>query len=209
MNRASLTAPLLVLLGASCLAFAQQPEPPGWMPPAMQGLETKAAFHTDFTFDRAMLQMAGGFTGEPEVQSAIGKLNSISVHSYHYAQPGLYDPMALESARAEFSAAGFEHLVSAGAGNEPLASGRTDLWLSFAHMQVTGMVLMIQRPRDLEVVTVDGLLSPIDLLHLRGHFGIPQFTGDRFVPAPGSPAPPPDQSPAASSQTRQPPPAAN
>lgn len=177
------------------------------MPPAMQGLENRAAFHTDFTFDRAMLQMAGGFTDQPEVQSAIGKLNSISVHSYHYAQPGLYDPMAVEAARAEFSGAGFEHLVSSGARKDPLTSGRTDLWLSFAQMKVTGMVLMIQRPTDLEVVTVDGLLSPVDLLHLRGHFGIPQFSGDRFVPAPGSSAPPPVQSPAPSSQA--PPPAAN
>jgi hypothetical protein len=28
------------------------------------------------------------------------------------------------------------------------------------------------------LVTVAGNLSPVDLLHLRGHFGIPRFDGD-------------------------------
>jgi hypothetical protein len=27
-------------------------------------------------------------------------------------------------------------------------------------------------------VVIDGIISPLDLLHLRGHFGIPRFGGD-------------------------------
>jgi hypothetical protein len=29
---------------------------------------------------------------------------------------------------------------------------------------------------------VNGTLSPLDLLHLRGHFGIPRFSGDGWTP---------------------------
>jgi hypothetical protein len=30
------------------------------------------------------------------------------------------------------------------------------------------------------LVAFDGTISPLDLLHLRGHFGIPQFDGDQW-----------------------------
>jgi hypothetical protein len=30
------------------------------------------------------------------------------------------------------------------------------------------------------LATVAGNLSPVDLLHLRGHFGIPRFEGDEL-----------------------------
>jgi hypothetical protein len=36
----------------------------------------------------------------------------------------------------------------------------------------------------LTLVTVAGNLSPVDLLHLRGHFGIPQLDANDFRSAP-------------------------
>jgi hypothetical protein len=59
------------------------------------------AFHTDFTFDRSMLQVASYFVADAdqEARAAIAKLNHISVHSYHYASPGLYDSAALDTMR--------------------------------------------------------------------------------------------------------------
>ena len=43
-----------------------------------------------------MLQVASYFIGDndQEARNAIAKLNGISVHSYHFAAPGLYDPAA-------------------------------------------------------------------------------------------------------------------
>ena len=41
-------------------------------------------------------------------------------------------------------------------------------------------VVMAETPQSLTLVTVAGNLSPIDLLHLRGHFGIPRFNGDQL-----------------------------
>jgi hypothetical protein len=37
----------------------------------------------------------------------------------------------------------------------------------------------------LTLVTAAGDLSPLDILHLRGHFGIPRFEGDHFRDAHG------------------------
>ena len=148
-------------------------------------LGQRAAFHTDFTFDRSMLQVASYFIGDadPEARNAIAKLNGISVHSYHFAAPGLYDPAALDLIRRQYEAAGWRHLVAAHGKGDPFNAGQTDLWINFAHMDVTGMMVLISAPKDLNLIALNGDISTVDLLHLRGHFGIPRFSGDRFVPA--------------------------
>jgi hypothetical protein len=104
------------------------------------------------------------------------------VHSYHYAAPGMYDPRLLNAVRQQYSALGWQHLVTAHPGS---SDGATDLWISFHHMQATGAVVLFQNSTNLNLIAFSGNLSPVDLLHLRGHFGIPRFSGDHFVPAPG------------------------
>jgi len=188
-----LMAPLAVL-GKD----AQQP-PLNWVPQGFEALGQRAAFHTDFTFDRSMLQVAGYFIGDAdqETRNAIAKLNGISVHSYHFASPGLYDPAALDLIRRQYEAAGWRHLVAAHSKSDPFNAGQTDLWINFAHMDVTGMMVLITGPKDLNLIALNGDISTVDLLHLRGHFGIPRFSGDRFVPpGQGSPARPPYVAPA-------------
>ncbi len=132
-----------------------------------------------------MLQMAGYFIGDadPEARNAIAKLNGISVHSYHFASPGLYDPAALDLIRRQYEAAGWRHLVAAHGKGDPFDAGQTDLWINFSHMDVTGMMVLISSPKDLNLIALNGDISTLDLLHLRGHFGIPRFSGDGFVPA--------------------------
>ncbi len=151
----------------------------------MEALGRTAAFHTDFTFDRAMLQLASGFwegPTDPATASAISRLDGISVHSYHYAAPGMYDPRLLDGVRQQYAALGWQHLVTAKSAS---SGGATDLWISFHHMQATGAVVLFESPTNLNLIAFSGNLSPLDLLHLRGHFGIPRFPGDHFTAAPG------------------------
>ncbi len=160
----------------------------------MEALGRTAAFHTDFTFDRSMLQLASGIwegPGDPGLADAISRLDGISVHSYHYAAPGMYDPRLLEAVRRQYSAMGWEHLVTA---HSASTRGATDLWISFHHMRATGAVVLFQSPTNLNLIAFSGNLSPLDLLHLRGHFGIPRFPGDALFPRQGPAAravPPP------------------
>jgi hypothetical protein len=196
MFRLRATLALLVLLlsgplavsGQSAQAAPKQQQPLNWVPQGFEVLGQRAAFHTDFTFDRSMLQVAGYFIGDTdqEVRNAIAKLNGISVHSYHFASPGLYDPAALDLIRRQYEAAGWRHLVAAHGKGDPFDAGQTDLWINFAHMDVTGMMVLISAPKDLNLIALNGDLSTLDLLHLRGHFGIPRFSGDGFVPGPSS-----------------------
>jgi hypothetical protein len=165
-----------------------------WVPQGMEVLGRTAAFHTDFTFDRSMLQLASGIwegPGDPGLADAVSRLDGISVHSYHYAAPGMYNPRLLDAVRRQYSALGWQHLVTA---HSRSSDGATDLWISFRHMRATGAVVLFQSSTNLNLIAFSGNLSPIDLLHLRGHFGIPRFSGDHFVPAPGPAArvaPPP------------------
>jgi hypothetical protein len=160
----------------------------------MGALASTAAFHTDFTFDRAMLQLASGVwggSGDPQFAAAMSRLDGISVHSYHYAAPGMYDPRLLEAVKRQYTAMGWQHLVT---GHSASRDGATDLWISFHDMRATGAVVLFQSPTNLNLIAFSGNLSPLDMLHLRGHFGIPRFPGDHFVPAPGPAArvsPPP------------------
>ena len=193
-----LSAPLAVWGKDAPNGPTQQP-PLNWVPQGFEVLGQRAAFHTDFTFDRSMLQLAGYFVGDadPGARSAIAKLNGISVHSYHFAAPGLYDPAALDLIRRQYEAIGWKHLVAAHSQGDPFNTGQTDLWINFAHMDVTGMMVLITGPKDLNLIALNGEISTLDLLHLRGHFGIPRFSGDRFVPpGQGSPARPPYVAPA-------------
>jgi len=189
----------LTVLGQTAPPAPNQQQPLSWVPQGFEALGQRAAFHTDFTFDRSMLQLAGYFIGDADQQArnAIAKLNGISVHSYHFAAPGLYDPAALDLIRRQYEAAGWRHLVAAHGKGDPFDTGQTDLWINFAHMDVTGMMVLISSPKDLNLIALNGDISTVDLLHLRGHFGIPRFSGDGFVaPGPSSRARRPYAAPA-------------
>ena len=161
-----------------------------WLPRGMDSLGDHASFHTDFTFNRQMLGLASDFDGDEQTQHIIGNLRSISVHIFRFPQPGLYDPETLAYIRAQYYQRGWHHLVTAHSNPASDNPGSTDLWIRFAHADVEGMVLLVSNPTNIDLIVINGMLSPIDLLHLRGHFGIPRFPGNRFVPAPEGNQPP-------------------
>lgn len=145
---------------------------------SMASLEAHASFHTDFTFDKSMLQeLARGLPDDEDTQDTLNRLQSITVHVFHYPRPGLYAPADLDALRAHYRARGWTHLVAA----QPADTvGRTDLWVLFQHSRIESLTLLVEKPTSLNIVEVHGSLSPLDILHLRGHFGIPLFAGDHF-----------------------------
>jgi len=62
----------------------------------------------------------------------------------------------------------------------PVHNETADVWVVMDGVNMRGAVVMTETPQSLTLVTVAGNLSPIDLLHLRGHFGIPRFDGDEM-----------------------------
>jgi len=167
---------------APSYAAAEQSYPDdSWVPQGMEALGRHASFHTDFTFDKSMLEMANNFVGDDDTRRVIAKLRGISVHSYKFSAPGLYDAAALEAVRAQYRDRGWKHLVTSQSYVATPSQARTDVWVRFEHTEVEGMVLLVVNQTNLNLVAINGTLSPLDLLHLRGKFGIPRFAGDDLV----------------------------
>ncbi len=211
----SRTASILFLCAVTALgAWAQQPAanqqtaPPGFqiapppqydaltlIPQGLTALNQQASWHTDFTFDRSLLALAGNFTGvDDRTRQTIARLNGVAVHLYRFPEAGAYDPASVDAIRAQYSSLGWKHVVTAnkfpdvqgpqpgynGAPGEfiPSGPGRTDVWLEAHGVNFAGVAILLAGQRSVNLITVSGDISTLDLLHLRGHFGIPQFPDD-------------------------------
>ena len=135
-----------------------------------------------------MLQAAGGFIGGDAGAAPVSALNSITVENYRYREPAFYAPENWRELVRVYNAAGWKHLVDQNAGpgqnaqpNKPL----TDLWLHFRGAEIDDVTVLLRGPKQMSVIEVSGVLKPLDLVHLSGHFGIPKVDpGAVMVPAP-------------------------
>ncbi len=156
------------------------PVPLEWTPPALESLAAQATVKESFTLDRNLLSLAAGLVpdSEPEDREVIRKLDGVSVHLMRFGDAGIPDGRAVASIRAAYHLRGWKHLVTTARTGGPLHNGSTDVWVVMDGMSVRGAVVLAETPRSLTLVTVAGNLNPADILHLRGHFGIPRFEGD-------------------------------
>jgi hypothetical protein len=150
-----------------------------WVPPAMAELSTEATVKSNFTLDRTMLGVAAGLMPDSDAQTrhAIGKLDGVSVHLLRFGMDGIADEAQVKAVREAYHRRGWQHVVAnnnAAPGRGPLHTGTTDVWVAMDGTNLRGAVVLAETPQTLTLVTVAGDLSPIDLLHLRGHFGIPR-----------------------------------
>jgi hypothetical protein len=154
------------------------PMPLEWVPPAMAALSAEAQVKSSFTLDRAMLGVAAGLLpdSEAETRHAIGKLDGVSVHLLRFGADGIMDEESVDAIRRAYHARGWKHMVTSGSSKSkgPVHSGTTDVWAVLDGTNLRGAVVLVETVSTLTLVTIAGDLSPIDLLHLRGHFGIPR-----------------------------------
>jgi hypothetical protein len=151
------------------------------VPPALQQLSAQATAKSSFTLDRSLIAAAAGLTGDmdADTKQAIGKLDGVSVHVLHFNDASLADPVLVGEVREAYRIPGWKHVVTT-SDSVTIRDALTDVWVVMDGINVRGAVVMVQSARSLTVATVAGNLSPLDLLHLRGHFGIPRFDGDRL-----------------------------
>ena len=160
-------------------ADSSSPVPLEWTPPALDRLNAQAAVKSSFTLDRNLLGVAAGMVpdSEAEDRQVIRKLDGVSVHTMHFGDAGIPNETEVDSIRAAYHLRGWKHLVTTTKAGGPVRNGTTDIWVVMDGVNVRGAVILAETPKILTLVTVAGNLSPVDLLHLRGHFGIPRFDG--------------------------------
>jgi len=151
-----------------------------WTPPALADLSSVAAMKESFTLDRDLLRVAAGVLPDSDAptRQAIGKLDGVSVHLLRFGPDGVPDEGAVDAIRDAYHLRGWKHLVTTTQKGGPVKNGTTDVWMVMDGVNVRGAVILAETAKSLTLVTVAGNLNPIDLLHLRGHFGIPKFDGE-------------------------------
>ncbi len=178
-----------LLFPALCLAVWVMPAavvaqaPPDWTPQAVEALGQNASTRTEFTLDHSMLVMASkADQDDDDLRRVIAGVSGVSVHSFRFPRAGMYDPELLNAVRQQYHAAGWKHMV--GKHDKDGGPGQTDLWVRYEHNAISNIAVLFARENQLNFIAVSGSISPLDLLHLAGHFGIPKIEGGVVVPAP-------------------------
>lgn len=193
--------PALAAAFVSGAAFAQPPSPVpppsaatvdqgpvdlDYVPPALHQLSMQAAVKNSFTFDHNMLVAASSLLSDSDAHTrqAIAKIDGISIHMLRFGQTGIPDEAAVDAIRQAYHLRGWKHLVSTTPGSGgPIHDNVTDVWIVLDGASVKGGVVLAETPRSLTLVTVAGNISPADIMHLRGKFGIPNFNAGDFKDA--------------------------
>jgi hypothetical protein len=151
-----------------------------WVPPALAELSTQAVAKESFTLDRTMLAAAAGLMpdSDADVRQAVAKLDGVSVHLLRFADAGMAGETQVDAIRQAYHLRGWKHVVSSVNSGGPVHDNNTDVWVVMDGANLRGAVVLVDTPKSLTLATVAGNLNPVDLLHLRGHFGIPRFDAD-------------------------------
>ena len=167
-----------------------------WFPMAIESLGQNASSRTEFSLDHNMVVLASKADQEDDsLRRVIAGVDGISIHRFKFQGAGMYDPQVLNAVRHEYNEAGWQHISDAH--DKYGYPGGTDLWIHLEHNTIRNIAFLITRADQVAFVSVSGSISPVDLLHLAGHFGIPRMEGGVAIPAPGAnaaPRPQPDAS---------------
>jgi|SRR5208282_1331520 len=151
-----------------------------WTPRGIEALRSQASSKTEFTLDHSMLVFASKLdSGDEDLRRVIAGVNGVSVRSYRFSGPGMYDLVALGSVKDEYRAAGWTQVM-----NKDKDGGHevTDVWLRLENNAISNVAVLQTRATEVDFVVVSGSISPVDLSHLSGHFGIPKIEGGVMVP---------------------------
>ncbi len=150
------------------------------IPQGIEALRMSASSKTEFTLDHSMLVLASKIDPDNEdLRRVIAGLNGVSVHSYHYPRPWMYELAALAAVKDEYGVAGWKHVINK---NERDSNGGTDIWLRWENNAISNVAILVAKSNEVDYIVVSGSVSPIDLSHLGGHFGIPKIEGGVAIP---------------------------
>jgi len=172
---------LVVLITVSAATFAAAQVQHEWVPQGIEALRQSASSKTEFTLDHSMLVFASKLDPDNEdLRRVIAGVNGVSVHSYHFSGRWMYDPAVLSSVKEEYHAAGWKQLMNNH--EKDGGPGVSDLWIRLENNAISDIAILVARASEVNFIVVSGSISPLDLSHLGGHFGIPKIEGGVVVP---------------------------
>ncbi len=177
MKRSGITFVILMAIAAATLMAQTQ----DWVPRGIDALGDGASSKTEFTLDHSMLVFAAKMDpADQDLQRVILGVNAVSVHIYRYPRTWIYDPAALSSVKDEYRAAGWKQLMNKQ--DKDGGQGVADLWVRLENNAINNVAVLQAKSNEVNFVIVSGSISPLDLSHLGGHFGIPKIEGGVVIP---------------------------
>ena len=174
----------VVLIAVSIAKFTHAQQQPEQAAQGFDALRQAASSKTEFTLDHSMLVFASKLDQDDDsLRRVIAGVSGVSVHSFRFRSAGMYDPGALGAVKDEYRTSGWKHLVNNHEKNG--GPGATDLWVRFEHNAISNIAILTARSREVDIIEIAGSISPLDLMHLGGHFGIPKIEGGVEVPSGG------------------------
>src|SRR5271157_2446321 len=175
---------LAILIAISAAKITEAQPQHEWTPQGVEVLRQSASSKTEFTLDHSMLVLASKLDPNNEdLRRVIAGVSGVSVHNYRYSRPWMYDPETLGSMKEEYRAAGWKQLMNNRDKNG--SAGVTDLWIRLENNAISNVAILVARASEVDFFVVSGSISPLDLSHLGGHFGIPKIEGGVLVPNSG------------------------
>ena len=179
MTRFRTALALLLAICAATLTQAQQSLDA--IPQGIEALRQSASSKTEFTLDHGMLVFASKLDRDNEdLRRVIAGVSGISVHSYRFPGTWTYESGDLDSVKEEYKTAGWMQLMNRHPKDQ--GPGLTQLWIRFDHEAISNIAILLSRSNEVDFIQVSGSISPLDLSHLGGHFGIPKIEGGVLVP---------------------------
>jgi hypothetical protein len=171
----------VVLMAISAARLTQAQQQRDFLPQGIEALRQNASSKTEFTLDHSMLVFASKLDPDNEdLRRVIAGVSGVSVHDYRFPGVWTYDPAPLSSVRDEYHAAGWKQIAN----NHEKSGGPgvTDVWIRFENNAISNVAILMARSNEVNFIVVSGSISPLDLSHLGGHFGIPKIEGGVVVP---------------------------
>ena len=172
---------LVVLIAISTAKLiAAQPQHE-WVPRGIEALRQSASSKTEFTLDHSMLVAASKLDRDNEdLRRVIVGVSGVSVHRYGFPGAWTYDAQALNSVKDEYRAAGWKQVVNNH--EKDGGPGATDVWMRMENNAIANVAVLVKKSNEVDFVVISGSISPLDLVRLGGHFGIPKIEGGVTVP---------------------------
>src|SRR5712692_9668081 len=140
----------LAVITISAGAQSQAPQP-DWTPQGIEALGQNATSRTEFTLDHSMLVLASKADQDDEdLRRVIAGVNGVSVHSFRFPRPGMYDSDLLTAVRQQYRAAGWKHMVSSHDKNG--GPGATDLWIHFENNVISNIAVLFAGQNQLNFI---------------------------------------------------------
>jgi len=176
-----LTSSFFLVLFAISAAKLNAQETGEFIPQGIQILRHSALSKTDFTLDHSMLVLASKLEpNDDDLRRVIAGVSGISLHRYRYPASWPYDSQVLKSVGDDYRAAGWKQVMN----NQEKGGGPgvTDLWIRLQNNAISNVAILLAKSGEVNFIVVSGSISPLDLSHLGGHFGIPKIAGGVVIP---------------------------